>query len=256
MQSGEPPSHGCQSQSPGSFNGFLSSVPGSEGSGGEGRDVVIAGGSAASTSTATGTRRGVATVLSPPRLPEVAGLHGSAVSRRAIQWRILIFGKIFLPPAGQRLTSSFRAGPLDSLHSLDITVILGRVCGSPIPGRQNTRRCNIPNLRGSKVGRRDRFWDAPRRFDCLIRAARQGLKPSDLGDTSTNGSTTSDEQPLGCRSPRAFGCRCSEIGLGPFENVPTSPIFSHLLQKVRTSSQWFMLRSQWSPASRCRLCRM
>jgi len=105
-----------------------------------------------------------------------------------------------------------------------------------MPGRENTRRCNVANLGRSKVGRRDRFWDAPRRFNCPIGAAREGLKLSDLGDTTTNGPTTSDEQPLGRPSPRYFVAEHCEIGVGPLENVPSCPIFSHLLQNVRTGN--------------------
>ena len=75
--------------------------------------------------------------------------------------------------------------------------------------------------------RRDRLRDAPRRFDAPIRGAREVLKAVEVDDTRTNGPTTFDEHPLLRRSPRRFVADHRETRLEPFENVSSSPIFSH-----------------------------
>jgi len=50
---------------------------------------------------------------------------------------------------------------------------------------------------------------------------------AELDDTKTNSSATYDEGLWLRQSPRHFVAEYSEMGLDPFENVPSSPIFSH-----------------------------
>jgi len=83
-----------------------------------------------------------------------------------------------------------------------------------------------PPLVRWKVGHPDRIGDAPRRFDSPIRGARDGLESVECDDTRTNISITYDEHPLLRGSLSCLVAKHREMGLGPFENVPTSPIFS------------------------------
>jgi len=101
------------------------------------------------------------------------------------------------------------------------------------------------------VGHRDRFWDAPGRFDSPVRGARERLESAEYDDTRTNRSATSDEHPLLRRSPRCFLAEHRGMGLEPFGKVPTSPIFSRFPRPVNSApARWSVkpaLADQCSP---------
>ncbi len=95
---------------------------------------------------------------------------------------------------------------------------VGTRLSSGTAGSPPVRSCQLPDNPGMRT----------HSFNCLLQAVARFAGRKAAGRsyrTRTNNSRTSDEQPPLRRSPKCFVAEPCEMGLEPFENVPTSPIF-------------------------------